>query len=119
MESLTKSAVKWRTNKQKGMCCACGKCPPLPGRTLCADCKENLTYSQAAYRLRNREAIADRGAKRYWQLVDAGLCATCGKNPSKEGGRRCFECAVKASEATLRSRNRRKERESGKGRLDA
>lgn len=108
---MTSAATKWRENRAQGLCGACGKAEAVPGHARCVACMDVEHYNQRAYRLRNREAIAGKMANRYWQLVDAGLCVTCGKNPAKEGGRRCFECAVKASEATIRSRNRRKERE--------
>ena len=107
MESLTKSAVKWRTNKQKGMCCACGKCPPLPGLTLCADCKENELYGQAAYRLRHRDDLRAAAYAKYWDRVAKGLCVTCGKVPPQKGRRRCLRCAAQIADACARGRRRK------------
>ena len=104
--------------REAGLCTACGKVPPVPGRASCEPCLEKrrawdrakyaagkaagLKYGGADPEARRRAARA-RSKRRRKAWREAGLCARCGEPPAVEGGTICTPCQEKR-----RAKERRK-----------
>ncbi len=84
--------------QEKGLCLACGKAPPAPGRTRCEPCAG-----------KRREADAQRQRRRTADRVARGLCPKCGKAPPAPNRALCPSCsekrnlAARARDARLRA----------------
>ena len=44
--------------------------------------------------------------KSYMERAAAGICVSCGKNPAREGQKRCAECSAKQKQFNLERRER-------------
>ena len=93
--------------RDAGLCPECGKAPPEPESTVCAPCGERRrAIARARYargkaegklyggrKVETRRRIGrERSAKRLAARLAAGLCTSCGKRPSADGGTRCEPC---------------------------
>lgn len=84
---------KMRTNRiAAGLCAACGKEPPVSGRTLCQNCRDK--QCAATKLLRERKKMR-------------GECAFC-NSPAVPGQVLCRECADKNHARALRYQAKRK-----------
>ena len=73
-----------------GLCSNCGKRPALPGRKVCAECRDKRRAINAkAYRSRAAEQ-----RKTYHNRKAAGLCVRCGK-PAGNGQTMCEDCKAR------------------------
>ena len=104
--------------RARGLCAACGKSPPAPGRVSCEPCLEKRRASdrakyaagKAAGKLYGgadpeacRKAARARSRRRRKAWIEAGLCVRCGATPEVEGSTNCDSCKQKR-----RARGRRK-----------
>ena len=104
--------------RAEGLCTACGKAPPAPGRATCEPCLEKgraedraryaagkaagKPYGGANAETKRRNSRAKhRRRRKAW--LEAGLCVRCGKPPEVEGAAICASCNEKR-----RAKDRRK-----------
>ena len=93
--------------RARGVCPKCGKHPPAPERSLCANCLERGRKSeQARYARRKLEGTTyggrdpesrrrmarERMKKRRRERTEAGLCTRCGEVPPVNGSAVCETC---------------------------
>ncbi len=87
--------------RANGRCLACGKHPPVPGRTRCEPCASKA-----------READRERHRRRTEARVARGLCPRCGRTEPEPGFTLCPACndrrnqAGRARDAKLRAEGR-------------
>ena len=98
-----------------GRCTRCGRRPPEPERTLCAECGEKRRKADRARYAAARDAglpyggrpdaearrknARARSKRRYRDRCDAGACTKCGRRPPAEGRSRCEPCLGKRNAA--------------------
>lgn len=54
---------RYRTRREYGLCCQCGRAEALPGKTYCMDCLLWKRQSRGGDATGNREWLARRNAK--------------------------------------------------------
>ena len=106
------------TRRAEGLCTACGKAPPAPGRATCEPCLEERRIEDRARYAAGKAAgepyggadpetkrCANRARHRRRRKAwgEAGLCVRCGKPPAVEGAATCASCNEKR-----RAKDRRK-----------
>ncbi len=79
---------KTAARRAKGLCVACGKRPPTPGRTRCEPCAG-----------KRRAADLERYRRRTAERVAAGMCPRCGERPPAPGRSQCEPCLAKDAAA--------------------
>lgn len=111
------STSDYQFYKARGICPACKKKKPEPGRAICADCAEyqrkyvaNLSPERAMER---RAKKRENSKQRYNRRKAAGLCVDCGK-PVYNGGVRCYEHYLR-NRRLGRERSERKKLENPAG----
>ena len=111
--------------RAQGMCPRCGKHPPAPGRSLCANCLERGCKSEQARYARaksegtryggrdpesRRRMARERARKRRRERLEAGLCTTCGERKPAEGGMVCGSCREERRAAEKKLYEKRRSR---------
>ncbi len=97
-----------------GRCTKCGRRPPEPDRTLCAECgqkrraadraryaaakAEGRLYGGKCAETRRKNARAT-SKRRYEARTAAGLCVKCGRHRPAEGRTRCESCLARRNAA--------------------
>ena len=101
MATTREQAAKLREKaKAEGMCLQCGKRPPTRGprggRTYCDHCRALKNARAKVYYGKNPDKHKEWRGSRRTRIIEAGLCAWCGKNPPTVGPRGgelfCDEC---------------------------
>ena len=108
-----------------GCCTKCGRLPPEPDRTLCAECgRKRRAADKARYhaakaqglryggkRAESRRKTARAGSKRRYEVrAAAGLCVKCGRRPPAAGRTRCEACLARRNAAERDQWQRRRAR---------
>ncbi len=93
--------------RARGMCPRCGKHPPVPERSLCANCLKRGRKSEQARYARaksegtryggrdpesRRRMARERNRRRRRERREAGLCAMCGRQAPVVGSAVCTPC---------------------------
>lgn len=86
----TKAKRAWR--REHGICYKCGRAPAKNGG-MCETCSEKCRLYQRQLRAEYREIINAKVAARRNERKAAGLCARCGKRPTRPGYVMCQQCA--------------------------
>lgn len=102
-QRMTPYMVRYLQERRK-MCsendlCIWCKSPAMPGKMICAECREK-------HNARTRKLRESRKA--------AGMCVICGTSPAQKGRTQCLECAVRSSEAARKSYYKRKAKKNDK-----
>lgn len=89
------NAARYARLKESGLCTACGKVPPIPGKTQCEVCaaknRQNSEFTRRARRL-------------------SGLCLYCGREKVEQGHSICPACLAKQN-ALMKARRIQKNAE--------
>jgi len=86
-----------RALKRAKKCISCGKqdAYTLAGRSRCCECQEKMSEYGKRYYEKNKDAVAEKHRKHYWELREQGICTKCGKRPVKQGKTHCEYCLAK------------------------
>lgn len=113
---------RYQQSAEAGLCVRCGVVPARDGLRTCQACSDATSDAEAAQQRRDarreeglciqcgapspsqsrcsrcRAAAATARRQRYQQLVESGLCGSCGQRPPREGHTCCQQCQDQAND---------------------